>query len=129
MTALDRVAAAIARHRFRFDRERDLQDGIALALEGASIGFRREVHLTTREALASGLRAAGCIDFLVDGGVGLEVKIGGTLAAVTRQLHRYAHASGVDSLLLVTAKKALDRLPDALVGKPLRVVHLLGSAL
>lgn len=121
MSSLHRVAMAIACRRFRFAHERELQDGVARALGEESIGFRREVRFHDADA--------GCIDFLCDGGIGLEVKVRGPLAGVTRQLHRYAHAGEVRALLLVTTRMTLDRLPDAMMGKPLRVVHLLGSAL
>jgi hypothetical protein len=116
---LDLVARAIASRRFRFGRERELQEGIARALADESIVFTREARLGE----------AGCIDFLCDGGVGLEVKVGGALAAVTRQLHRYACCDDVRALLLVTSRRALDRLPEAMMGKPVRVLHLLESAL
>lgn len=116
---LERVACAIASRRFRFAHERELQEGVARALSDEAIPFRREARLGD----------AGCIDFLCDQGVGLEVKIGGPLAAVTRQLHRYANANEVRALVLVTSRLTLDRLPTSMMGKPLRVVHLLGSAL
>ena len=119
MSEVDLVARAIASRRFRFSRERELQDGIAFALRDEAIAFRREARLGE----------SGCIDFLCDGGVGLEVKVGGPLAAVTRQLHRYACSDDVRALVLVTSRRTLDRLPDAMMGKPVRVVHLLGSAL
>ena len=117
--ATDLVARAIASRRFRFAHERELQEGIARALADESIAFTREARLGD----------AGCIDFLCNEGIGLEVKVGGPLAAVTRQMHRYACRDEVRALLLVTSRRALDRLPETMMGKPVRVVHLLGSAL
>jgi hypothetical protein len=117
--ATESIARAIASRRFRFAHERELQDGIARALSDESIVFTREARLGD----------AGCIDFLCEGGVGLEVKVGGPLAAVTRQMHRYACCDDVRALLLVTSRRTLDRLPDAMMSKPVRVVHLIESAL
>jgi hypothetical protein len=115
------VAALIARHRFRFVDERELQDGIALVLSRAGLPFRREASLGPKR---------GTIDFLLDApALGIEVKIKGTLAEVTRQLHRYAGDPSIDELLLVTSVARLARLPDTMEGKPVRVAHLLASAL
>lgn len=113
-SAITAITALLERHAFRFTRERELQDGIARVLEQAHIPFHREASLD----------GAGTIDFLVGGGLGLEVKIAGTLAEVTRQLHRYADHARVDALVLVTSRLSLARLPRALAGKPLSVVHL-----
>src|SRR4051812_14969064 len=117
MARAEEIRAVLAGYRFRFANERDLQDGIARALAGEGIPHRREAPLGD----------AGTIDFLV-GDVGVEVKIKGALAQVTRQLHRYAEEPSVRALLLVTGSARLDRLPRSLCGKPLDVLHLLASA-
>ena len=117
MARAEQIRAVLAGYRFRFASERELQDGIARVLEGAGLTHRREATLG----------AAGTIDFLV-GDVGVEVKIKGALAQVTRQLHRYAEEPTVRELLLVTGSARLDRLPSSLCGKPLGVLHLLASA-
>jgi hypothetical protein len=62
-------------------------------------------------------------------GIGVEVKCKGSLAAVTRQLDRYAAQDSVSALLLVTSRAQLIYQPASLGGKPVRVVHLLASAL
>ena len=117
MARAEEIRAVLAGYRFRFASERDLQDGIARVLDDAGFVHRREAPLGQ----------AGTIDFLV-GDVGVEVKIKGALAQVTRQLHRYAEEPSVRELLLVTGSARLDRLPPALCGKPLGVLHLLTSA-
>ena len=117
MARAEEIRAVLAGYRFRFASERELQDGIARVLDSAGLSHRREATLND----------AGTIDFLV-GDVGVEVKIKGALAAVTRQLHRYAEQPLVRELLLVTGSGRLDRLPSSLCGKPLGVLHLLSSA-
>jgi hypothetical protein len=117
MARAEEIRAVLAGYRFRFASERELQDGVARVLEGAGFAHRREAPLGD----------AGTIDFLV-GDVGVEIKIKGALAQVTRQLHRYAEEPSVRELLLVTGSARLDRLPASLCGKPLGVLHLLTSA-
>lgn len=56
--------------------------------------------------------------------VGIEVKIGSALAAVTRQLERYAQFDDVDELLLVTTKAIHHRIPSELNGKPVVLCSL-----
>jgi hypothetical protein len=111
------VAALVGGSRFHHANERELQDGIAEVLAGARVEFKREVWLG----------AGAVIDFLLPGGIGLEVKVAGTLAAVTRQLHRYAGNPKVSELLLVTSRPQHDQMPVAMQGKPVRVVTLLGG--
>ncbi len=109
---LDRLATLLLARRFRFATEEDLQRGIESVLVSAGEPFRREERLTKKDR----------VDFLA-GTIGIEVKIGGSLSQVTRQLLRYA--PHVDGLILVTARAQLDQLPPVLGEKPLRVVSLL----
>lgn len=111
----DAITTALRRHRFRFTSEAELQAGIALALESEELPVAREVELFP------GSR----IDFLV-GRVGVEVKVDGSLGAVTRQLHRYAESDRVDALVLVSSRNRHARQPGSMSGKPLRVVILGG---
>jgi hypothetical protein len=114
---IDAVATALRRHRFRFGAEHELQEGIAQVLSTASIAFRREVRLSDEDR----------IDFLCEGGVGLEVKVDGSLAALTRQLHRYAQSAEVRALVVVTSRVRLSALPREINGKAVEVVTLAGA--
>ena len=93
-------------HRFRFTREAELQEAIFALLTAANIDFARECILTPTDR----------IDFLV-GGLGIEVKIDGSLAALTRQAHRYTALPSIESLLVVTSRFRLTDLPPTLNGK------------
>lgn len=100
----------VARHAFTFADERELQDGLAIVLE--PLGAVREVRLGPTDR----------IDFLLPVGVGVEVKIDGSLPALTRQVHRYAQREEIAALIIVTSRRRLADLPDEMNGKPVRVV-------
>lgn len=112
---LDTILRLLGAHRFNFTSEEELQAGIALAL--APLSPEREVILD----------GASRIDFMI-GSVGLEVKIGGGISALTRQLARYATHPAVSALVVVTAKEQHRlQLPSVLNGKPLHVIALRGG--
>jgi len=114
----DQISSLLAPAPFLFSSEIELQDAIARAFAREGIAFEREVHLGE----------PGNIDFMI-GDVGIEIKVKGGLSAITRQLHRYAACERIQGLLLVTTKMQHDALPDSLNGKPLRVIHLIGTVL
>ncbi len=111
------VERALRAHRFRFVNERELQDGIEIVLRGAGLGFTREASLGP----------AGTIDFLIDD-LGVEVKVAGSRADVVRQVHRYLQVDALASILVVTTRAQLARLPESISGKPVRALHLVGGA-
>lgn len=109
------IAALIKSRRFHFDNEGDLQQGISEVLTGAGIEFKREEDI-----------GKGRIDFLV-GSIGIEVKVGGSLKAATRQLYRYAECDRVSELILVSSRLFHINLPAEMNGKPLQAISLIGS--
>lgn len=115
---VDQVAAVIAHRRWVYSSERELQIQLARVLEAAFPGLvRREVRLSG---------AAGRLDFAV-GPIAVEVKIGGSLSALTRQVHRYAGHDDVAGVVAVVGRSRLLGLPEELRGKPVRVVYLSGA--
>lgn len=104
------IAVMLESQRLRAGTERGLQASIETVLREAGVAFIREHRLSAQDR----------VDFLV-GGIALEVKTKGSLAEVTRQLHRYAQYDEVTSLLLVTSRMQLAGVPKALNGKPVRV--------
>lgn len=108
----------LAGYRYDLTSEDDLQQGLAEAMLRERVEFQKEVRLSPRDR----------IDFMV-GRVGVEVKVGGSLSALIRQLYRYAEHQEVDSLVLVSSRIRLDRLPDTILGKPVHTCPLLGSLL
>lgn len=114
MATLER---ALRTHRFRFGGERELQAGIDQVLRNLGLDVVRE----------AALGEAGTIDFLI-GSLGVEIKVRGSRADVTRQVHRYLQHASIAGLLLVTTRAELARLPTAISGKPVFTHHLVSGA-
>lgn len=93
-----------------------VQRKIAEAFTRNAVAHEREVRLDK----------ASRIDFMV-GELGVEVKVGGGITAVIRQLHRYAEFARVAELVLVTTKSTLARVPTELNGKRVCIALLLGG--
>lgn len=119
MTAIADVRRAIGYCRVLATSERVVQDAIAERLHTAEIPFEREVEIASGDI----------IDFVVDGHLGLEVKVDGALGAVTRQLHRYAQSTRVDALVLVTTRMRHFSIPRSLNEKRVDLIHLIGGSL
>jgi hypothetical protein len=79
-----------------------------------SIAHEREVVLSRAER----------IDFLLVGGIGIEVKIGMSISALTRQLFRYANLEAIRALVVVVTSNRLSNLPREINGKPVLTVLL-----
>jgi len=115
---LDEVVAVIAAHRFGHATEAELQQGLAEVLWHAGYSVEREARLSARDR----------IDLLVDR-VGIEVKVGGSVGNVVRQLERYADSEELDALVLASSRRHHLDMPAALNGKPVVVVSLMAGAL
>lgn len=113
-----------------FSTEAELQELIGKLLHDClpvTHGLLKEVRLSARDRP----------DFLVRPytpyesapGVAIEVKIGGSLSDLTRQLARYAESERVTGLVVVTTKAQHCRLPPTLSGKPIAVVSLVDFTL
>jgi hypothetical protein len=110
------LARLISGTRCRFMTERILQDGIENLFLKRGIEHTREMILSPADR----------IDFLV-GSVGIEVKIDGSFNNVQRQLWRYAADARISDLILVTTRSSHRSMPTEITGKPIYVVHLVGS--
>lgn len=118
MTDRKALVEALRSVRFRFSSEEDLQLGIDQLLRKREIVFEREVRLGPHDR----------IDFLVEGGIGIEVKIDGSAAELGRQALRYALHERVREIVLVTTRASHRDQPPTLEGKPVTVVYLFSSA-
>ena len=104
----------MGRFRFRHTSEADLQRAIAQILTKHDIPFEKEKTLSRTER----------IDFLLEGGVGIEIKVHGSATAVARQLQRYAKCDQIRSLVLLTSRIQAGAQLDAYLGKPVKVLNV-----
>ncbi len=120
MSTLDRVVSVLKRHRFNFTTEDELQRGIASALREAGESFEREVPLTKADRIDFLVGVREGDDFRSE--VGIEVKVDGSISALTRQVYRYADHPRVPAVLIVTGLHRHDNMPPVMNGKPVRVL-------
>lgn len=117
MTTVAQIERILSEHRYSYASEAELQAGLAEVLASHGIAFEREVELGAEDR----------IDFLLPDGLGLEVKVKGSLAQVTRQLHRYAQQEAISGLLLVSTRMQHRAIPRDLNGKQVGYLHLGGA--
>ena len=101
--------------KFNFSNEIELHLGIAQLLDSLNIHYQTEVVMTPEDR----------IDFLLPEKVGIEVKVDGSTAEVTRQLWRYAQQEAIAQLILVTTRSKHLSIQGPILEKPLYIVHLL----
>lgn len=150
---IDAIKRALAGQRYATSSEDELQFAIDGALVAAGLRFAREVRLNARDRLDFLVypEPASVTDDLIDApdgavvdgrertgdrwrpisgvGTAIEVKVDGSLAALTRQLHRYAQHDRVIDLVVITNRARLTQVPRELNGKRVEVISLLESAL
>lgn len=107
----DDLTTLLRGYTFHVTSEVELQDAVAKVLTQHGIEF-------TREAYLEGLDR---IDFLV-GTVGIEIKVGGSLSHVTRQIHRYLQCDQISGIVLLTGRLKHTNVPMTMSGKPVRTV-------
>ncbi|HEX7650631.1 MAG TPA: hypothetical protein VF450_24755 [Noviherbaspirillum sp.] len=113
------LASLLERFRYRFITEKDLQDGIEAVLKVSGIAYERERSLSAPDRP----------DFLVQGGIAIEVKIKGSLAELLRQVSRYAAHDEVSGILVCGTPYWLPTVPKQIGGKTLYSLRLVGSLL
>lgn len=120
MRSIGDILDALRAYRFMAVDEAEIQNQIAAVLVREGVSFTREFSLGP---------AAGRIDFLLDAGVGIEVKVQGSPSSVIRQLFRYAKTDTIRQLVLVSRRAQHRSIRGPIAGKPLHVVHLTGGLL
>lgn len=104
--------------RFRFSSEKGLQDAMERFYREVGSPYAREYSLGDGDVVDFYLPACR---------VAVEVKVDGSLSAVTRQLHRYATHSEVAAVTLVTTLRRHDRMPKVMNNKLVTVIVILGG--
>jgi hypothetical protein len=109
--------------RLTWQNETQLQEELSALLSAAGIQHQREVALTGPQRTGTER-----IDFLLPAGVGMEVKVKGSVRAVTRQLQRYAHTPEVLALILATTRPIHAEVPATVAGIAIHVHVIQGGA-
>lgn len=112
MTTPAALIVLLGRHRFPLEREKETQAEIAKVLDGAGIVHAREIDIGKRDI----------IDFLVEGSIGMEVKLGGSKRAIHAQCVRYCGTKRLAALVLAT--NVATGFPPEIDGVPCYVLNL-----
>lgn len=99
-------------HRFMLTNEKEVQADMERLLHEHNLGFRREHHLDSENI----------IDFMMDSGVGIEVKTKGQKRAIYKQCLRYSTFDDIQDLILVTSSST--GMPPQLNGKNIYILNL-----
>jgi len=109
------IAQLLRKVSFTGSDEAKLQDALEELFTDEGLNFIREHKLSERDR----------IDFYFpELRLGVEVKTQGSLALVTRQLHRYALSDHLDSLVLCTTLTRHMRLPSTMLAKDVFIAWL-----
>lgn len=108
------LMATLRDARFLCFDEAELQLAVARLLGDAKIGYQREVRLSERDR----------VDFLVDGGIALELKVSTTGKNLLRQVLRYAEHDAVRKIVIGSTTHHGLCLPAEANGKPVFTCHL-----
>ena len=111
---LSQILPLLSKHRFHFQSELELQYGVEQLLKTARIKYSREHSLSSHDR----------IDFLV-GSLGIEIKVGGSMTELLRQVHRYLEYPEIQEMLIITSRIKHAGLPKEINGKRVVVYHLL----
>lgn len=115
----DSVVNLLVRYKFKLHDEKSLQDGIEQVLSMHAIPYKRELAISRKDRP----------DFMLTGGLAIEVKIKGGLSPLLRQASRYLLDEKITHLLVVGTPSWIGQIPDTLHGKPITRLRLLGSML
>ena len=109
---LQRIVLLIRKFRLPLHDEKQTQEAMLKAFEVSGINVRREFRFLNGDK----------IDFILDNGIGIEVKVKGQRMAMYRQLERYTASDHINGIILATAVK-MD-LPAEINNKPAIVASL-----
>lgn len=106
------IVRILQRARVSLAREKETQAEIASVFDRAGVAYDREVDLGDRNI----------IDFIVRGGPGVEVKIGGSKRDIFGQCKRYCETGRLSSLILAT--NVATGFPAEVAGVPCYIASL-----
>lgn len=106
------IIKLLSDHRFDVHDEKRTQEQVEKALAFRKIAFHREYKLDEKNIP----------DFLVEGGIAIELKIKGSKKAIYRQCERYCQFDQVKELILVTNRSM--GFPQEINGKSCYVLNI-----
>lgn len=112
MSDVGEIFHCLSSRRLSLSDEKKTQTEIADAFDECGISYEREFRLSGKDI----------IDFMIDGRIGIEIKIKGSRMAIFRQVERYAEHDAVKELILVT--NVPTGFPKEVNGKPVYVLNL-----
>jgi hypothetical protein len=117
---IDLISESLSKYTFNFSNEKQLQSGMSKIFTLMNEQFISEYKLSEEDI----------VDFYWPAQkVAVEVKIGGSLSGLTRQIHRYAQHEAILGILVVSSKMKLISLPEEISRKPIRCHALIGNML
>lgn len=108
------VMRVLADKRYLCSDEAELQRLVAVALDEAGVRYKREKRLSVRDR----------VDFMIFGGVVLELKVQTSEKSVLRQALRYAEHGEVTAVIVAGTCHSVLRLPASAHGKPVHAIQL-----
>ena len=111
MSDLETIFGVIRGFNFQVSDEDQLQAALAAVLADAGFVVEREHRLSPADR----------IDLLIDGHLGIEVKMSGSVNEVTRQIRRYTKHEKLDAVGLVTTRRAHRPITAIEFDKPVAV--------
>ncbi len=106
------IFSILSHHRFVISNEKVLQSDIQAVFDEKNISYKREYILDKKSE----------IDFLLDNGIGIEVKIKGQKRAMYKQCLRYSEFKEIKSLILITTVST--GMPKLLNNKDVHILNL-----
>lgn len=111
----EELSGILRARRYNVTCERELQEAVESILLQASVKFVREYRIGPKDR----------VDFMVDPGIALELKVGGRPAQLVEQLQRYAMHPDVTSVILMTTRMTHCCMPSTLAGKSVKTLCVL----
>lgn len=112
MSTIESVIKLLNSRRLDLQDEKQLQRQLNVILSANNFKVEPEFRLDPNNI----------IDFLVDGNIGIEVKIKGGKKQIYKQVERYSYFNTIQTLILVTNRSM--GFPQQMNGKPCFVVNL-----
>lgn len=109
-----RLVAALRAARFTCLDEAELQLAVERLLGALGVPFTRERRLSARDR----------VDFFLEGGIALELKVKSDASSLLRQVLRYAAHDVVLEVIAASTTHHVLALPDMVHGKPLHRIQL-----